>query len=169
MEDIEKNSSKSMHRKQLSRELTYYIQKNDLEKLDKLLAIENNLKNLKENRFIDPFIIAIQSNNLHLFDYFDKKGFKLRGRINKHNNRTSSDTENRQPNASNSITCCKPLIEAIKCLNIEAVDLLIKLGVNINSNNYKYVPIQISYNIYSVEKEKFLLNKNYNSKRLEVR
>ena len=42
MEDIEKNSSKSMHRKQLSRELTYYIQKNDLEKLDKLLAIENN-------------------------------------------------------------------------------------------------------------------------------
>lgn len=60
------------------------------------------------------------------------------------------------------------LIEAIKCLNVEAVDLLIKLNVNVNSSNYKYVPLQIAYNCYSAEMEKKIINRYHNPERLEV-
>lgn len=161
--------SKNMQRKELGKQLTNYIQLNDLEKIDQLLSIESNFKILKENRYICPFTIAIRTNNLHLFDYFIKKGFKLRGRVKSNKISSSSDCENKQPlNQPQHSTYSKALIEAIKFSNVDAVDLLIKLDINVNSNNYKYVPLQIAYNIYSLERDRHLLNKNYSTKRLEV-
>lgn len=165
--------SKNMQRKELGKLLTNYIQLNDLNKIEELLSAESNFKILKENRFICPFTIAVRTNNLHLFDYFNKKGFKLRGRLKQKTQLTSpsSDCENKQPFSSNQQHCTysRALIEAIKCSNTEAVDLLIDLDINVNSNNYKYVPLQIAYNIYSVERDRHLLNKHHSSKRLEVK
>lgn len=156
--------SKNSQRKQLGKQLTNLIETNDIKKIDELLSVETNIKILRENRFICPYIISIKTNNLHLFDYFNTKGFKLRGKVRK---QSQSDNENQKP-LTTSQSYSKALIEAVKCSNIDAVDLLIKLDINVNSSNYKYVPLQIAYNIYSIEKEKQLVNRNSNSRRLEV-
>jgi hypothetical protein len=60
-----------------------------------------------------------------------------------------------------------PLIEAIKACNYECVRKLIDLNVSLNSNNYKHVPLQIAYNIYSQERDKFFLAQNANSTTLK--
>jgi hypothetical protein len=62
-------------------------------------------------------------------------------------------------NSENAGGACysNPLIEAIKCGNYECVKMLIDLNVSLNSNNYKHVPLQIAYNLYSQERDRFLL------------
>ena len=49
-----------------------------------------------------------------------------------------------------------PLIEAIKCCNYDCVKRLVDFKVCLDSNNYKYIPLQIAYNLYSQERDKRL-------------
>ena len=100
--------SKNSQRKQLGKQLTNLIETNDIKKIDELLSVETNIKILRENRFICPYIISIKTNNLHLFDYFTKKGFKLRGKVRK---QSQSDNENQKP-LTTSQSYSKALIEA---------------------------------------------------------
>jgi hypothetical protein len=138
-----------------------YIETNDIEKLDNLLENRLNFKLLKKEKFLDPFVIAIRSNNLDIFNYLNEKGFKLRGT-------SLLPLPNQSPKLPiNSYSF--PLIEAIKCLNLDAVVLLISsLNIDVNSTNYKYVPLQVAYNIYTNERDKLILNPNRNVSRIEV-
>lgn len=148
-------------RKQVKSQFKSYIETNDIKKLDTLLENKLNFKLLKKERFLDPFVIAIRSNNLSIFNYLNEKGFKLKGSgfLLKH------QTQQQKTQTSYSF----PLIEAIKCLNLDAVNLLIlDLNIDVNTNNYKYVPLQIAYNLLSCERDKLLINPYRNSTRYEV-
>ncbi len=147
-------------RKQIKSQFKSYIETNDITKLDTLLENKLNFKLLKKERFLDPFVIAIRSNNLSIFNYLNEKGFKLKGSgfLLKHQNKNHNQS-----------SYSFPLIEAIKCLNLDAVNLLIlDLKIDVNTSNYKYVPLQIAYNILSCERDKLLINPNRNTFRYEV-
>ena len=197
-------------RKNLKNLFKKAIEENDLDKLDQILANECNARMLKKEKYLDPYIIAIKSNNLNIFGYLSRKGFTLEGStlgsdcaIKANNKKCKYETANVSDSVEKSVVSlssssegsddddenfsskhsivsnCKidsisstysnALIEAIKCLNYEAIELLISLNVNTNSSNYKNVPLQIAYNLYSSEKDKLLFNnKHYNPNRLEV-
>ena len=166
------------------------IEENDLAILDQLLINETNKRILLQEKHFDPFVIAIKANNLALFEYLYHKGFVLEGSsmgsksISSFNCKKFKSEEkikdsptvdsinnnnynNYEKNANRSYS--NALIEAIKCLNLKAIELLIRLNIDVNSSNYKNVPLQISYNIYSNEREKYLYkHKNFNKYRLHV-
>ena len=149
-------------KKSLEKRFTSHIEHNDLFKLDELLSIDSNINLLKESRFMDPFGIAIKANNLNLIEYLNDKGFKLQTKL-------ESPVTHEIETKSLGLSHCRALIEAIKCSNESAIDLLIRLNINVNSSNYKFVPLQIAYNIYSCEKEKSLLEANFDNQKLNVR
>ena len=209
-------SINQLNRKRLKTEFKKLIEDNNIDKLEYLLSNDFNLKLLKREKYLDPYVVAIKSNNLGIFDYLSKKGFKIKGilarnklsysskkrkldelnpierplkksssiDLNRYNSDSSAESECNEPQSSSSSSLLdddqnaksslpnysysNALIEAIKCLNYDATKLLINLNVNVNSSNYKYVPLQIAYNIYSKERDKFLLNQKYDQYRLEV-
>lgn len=149
---IKKRNSKELdfsEQKALERLVTLHINENNVPELENLLSIETNVQLLIQNRFFDPFVIAIKANQLHFLQFFNKTTFSLK----------TNDGEH---------TYCRALIEAIKHSNEEAIDQLVnKFSIDVNSSNYKYVPLQIAYNIYSCEKEKSLVIANYDMSNLE--
>ena len=157
-------------KKSLEKQFTSHIEHNDLLQLDELLSIDTNINLLKECRFMDPFGIAIKANNLNLIEYLNAKGFRLQAKLQS----PQAPDESCLPKEtietkSLGLSHCRALIEAIKCSNESAIDILIRLNINVNSSNYKFVPLQIAYNIYSCEKEKSLLEANFNTHKLNVR
>lgn len=164
----------SRHNRQKAKKLTdekllenlfaSYISENKLIELESLLSSDQNLAILKQNRFLDPYVIAIKANHLHLIKFFLQYAFPLQ----------SIDTKVHDcTDACKSVNCgslsyCRALTTAIKLSNEAALDILIELKVNVNSSNYRHVPLQIAYNIYSAEKEYSLLNANFDQSRLEV-
>lgn len=162
--------SNENQRKQIKALFKNYIENNDIKKLDDLLDNKCNIKILKKEKFLDPFAIAIRSNNLDIFKYLNEKGFKLKGSnlMGDSNQQLQQQQQHQQTSKAHSYYSY-PLIEAIKCLNLDAVNLLIfDLNIDVNSSNYKYVPLQIAYNIYSSERDKLLLNPIRNKHRIEV-
>ena len=140
--------SKINEQKLLERLVTLHISQNNTTELENLFSIENNVEILLQNRFFDPFVIAIKANQLHFLQYLNKTSFHLK----------TNDGEH---------TYCRALIEAIKCSNEEAIDQLINnYNIDVNSSNYKHVPLQIAYNIYSCEKEKSLVITDYDTSNL---
>jgi hypothetical protein len=154
-------------KKSLEKRFTSHIEHNDLLQLDELLSVDSNINLLKESRFMDPFGIAIKANNLNLIEYLNDKGFKLQSKSESPENHGIKDEM--IETKSLGLSHCRALIEAIKCSNESAVDILIRLNINVNSSNYKFVPLQIAYNIYSCEKEKSLLEANFDTQKLNVR
>ena len=75
------SASKTSERKRLGKKLKNFIERNDIERLEELLSVDKNYDVLKENRFFCPFTIAIKANNLHLFEYFYKKGSQTKNKI----------------------------------------------------------------------------------------
>lgn len=179
------------HRKVVKTKLANYIRANNKEKLETLLANDSNLKLIKNERYFNPFVIAIRANNLGVFDFLLEKGLALdeeeettasqqeqqqsgikrnsskKTRRKRNGKKRKLDSNSSQSSTSStssysesdeigSRTYSNTLIEAIKCVNLEAVDLLIRLKVNVNSTNYKYIPLQIAYNVYSNERDRYL-------------
>ena len=106
-----------------------YLKLNDLAKIYEMLDDKATLSTLKQEKTFEPFVLAIKSNNLDLFDLLLAKGFPLSG--------------------TDGIKFSKELVEAVKLSSYEAVSLLVNLNVNVNSTNYKQIPLQIAYNQYS--------------------
>ncbi len=188
---LPQNQEEESYCKNLEKLFASYVTENDLDKLEDLLSIKKNLNLLKKSKFFDPFVIAVKADNLDLIEYFSNKGFCLKTNhvclpaatklsenkfadeqtSNEDDSDETSNYQSVQLNKLNKIFAsnhCRALIEAIKCSNENAVDLLINLNINVNSVDYKLVPLQIAYTIYSCEKEKSLLNSNYDKCKLEV-
>lgn len=144
--------------KSLQNHFTSLIIANDQNELEKVLSIKKNNDLLKKNNYFDPFVIAIKANHLHLIKFFNDSNFNL---IN-----DKDDQKNEEEN-KNDHSYCRSLIEAIKCSNEAAIDILIELNISMNSSNYKFVPIQVAYNIYSLEKENSLLISSYDTTKLK--
>lgn len=191
MDSVNFEQIKSTDRKWIKNEFTTCIQTNNIESLEGLLSDETRLSLLKREKYLNPFVIAIRSNNLQIFDFLIKNGFKLVNtenlRINNKNQKrkdkrkyddydqdsasfkeksTESDSES---DIEFTNTLLNPLTEAIKCFNFDAVQLLvIGLGFSVNSNNYKMIPLQVSYNLYSAQRDKLLLKENIDVNKYQV-
>jgi hypothetical protein len=124
------------------------IESNDLTKLEILLTAETNLQQLQNYKYFDVYVYAIKSNHLNLIKYFNSKGFPINCSFNNTNNNKRKFSDDKKDDILETTEYSNALIEAIKCLNIEAVNLLIELNVNLNSTDYKHVPLQIAYNLY---------------------
>ena len=143
---------------------TGFIYENKVLELEELLAIDQNVAILKQNRFLDPFVIAIKANNLHLIKFFLQYDFPLQTIVTK----VLSCDDDCKLACCSSHSYCRGLTTAIRQSNEEALDICIQLNVNVNSNDYKNVPLQIAYNVYSAEREYSLVNSSYDKTRLEV-
>jgi len=172
-----KETNRNQKRKFIKLQFKTFIETNDISKLNELLDERSNFLLLLREKYLDPYVIAVRSNNLDIFDYLSRKGFKLADKnesellINKKRKLSEEDDEYDQETQLNLSKLCESnasLIEAIKCGNMEAVRKLIILGVNLNSFDYKSVPLQTAYNVYSNEREKFFYKQNYNQIQLEV-
>ena len=129
------------------------IEKNDSKQLEDLFENVEILKQLQSYKFFDVFAYAIKSNQLHFIKYFYSKGFPINCSFStnkrKFTEANEDDDETHENMIQNKVTeYSSALIEAIKCFNIEAVNILTELNVNFNSTDYKHIPLQISYNLY---------------------
>jgi hypothetical protein len=180
-----KETSRNQQRKFVKLQFKTFIETNNILKLNELLDERSNFLLLIREKYLDPYVIAIRSNNLEIFDYLSRKGFKLADKnenelsVNKkrklsdeddeYDQETQQDTQQEtQLGLSKLCQSNASLIEAIKCGNIEAVKKLITLDINLNSFDYKSVPLQVAYNVYSNEREKFFYKHNFNQNQLEV-
>lgn len=176
-----KETNRNQQRKFVKLQFKNFIETNDISKLNELLDERSNFLLLIREKYLDPYVIAVRSNNLEIFDYLNRKGFKLADKnesellISKKRKLSDEDNEYEQerqqePQLSLSKLCQSnaSLIEAIKCGNIEALRKLITLDINLNSFDCKSVPLQTAYNVYSNEKGKFFYKQNFNHTRLEV-
>lgn len=162
-------------RKIVKNKLTNYIKSNNRQNLETLLASEVNREIIRNERYFNPFVLAIKSNQLDLFDVFLANGLRLEENTKKkmisHESRDSqlihdSDMEISDDESKESRSRCSTmtgtsstiLIEAIKCVNLEAVERLIELNVNVNSTNYRQIPLQIAYNVYATRRDKYIMN-----------
>lgn len=171
----------NFNRKLVKKEFTLFIQENNLLKLDQLLSDKSKLELLRNEKYLNPFVIAIRSKHLNLFNYLLEKGFVLiQGYKTKSNNqekrvkkRFLNDSEDFSSSSESDGEKCSnypnPLVEAVKCQNLEAINLLLSLKFDVNSTNYKYIPLQIAYNMHSIERDKFLLNQDFDFDSYQVR
>lgn len=178
-------------RKAVKSRLANYIRSNNREKLSHLLANEANMELLRNERYFNPFVIAIREDRLQMFDVLLASGLELDGVVrrasrngrrkkrkrrhakrqrsapNKPKKTTSSDSDmiisesdamslERVPVSPSGGSYSNTLIEAIKCVNLAAVERLIRLTVNVNSTNYRQIPLQIAYNVYSDRRDRYL-------------
>ena len=150
--------SSSYMRRVLKNKLTNYIRANNREKVDRLLSNSANLELLRNERYFNPFVVAIKENRLQMFDIMlqhglefdrielirDRSKSSLRKRHGKRKldklDSLSSDEKGSDLTVDN--TEAKPmkngfysntLVEAIKRVNLEAVERLLRLNVNVNS------------------------------------
>ena len=154
--------------KHLKQRIKKAIEINDLDLLNRLFLSDSLKRMVNGDLNFNPFIIAIKANNLRIFDYLETSGILLDGIKSDKNNTNKKFKKNdlHHSNESGFSLCkqipkhgySKTLIEAIKCINYKAVELLLNLNVYTNSSNYKNVPLQISYDIYSKERDKKLFN-----------
>ena len=180
-----KETSRNQQRKLVKLQFKTFIETNNILKLNELLDERSNFLLLIREKYLDPYVIAIRSNNLEIFDYLSRKGFKLADKNenelsvikkrklsdedDEYEQETQQDTQQEtQLGLSKLCQSNASLIEAIKCGNIEAVKKLITLDINLNSFDYKSVPLQVAYNVYSNEREKFFYKHNFNQNQLEV-
>ena len=172
--------SPSYMRKVIKSKLTNYIRANNREKVDRLLSNSANLELLRNERYFNPFVVAIKENKLQMFDIMlqhglefdrielirDRSKSSLRKRHGKRKldklDSSSSDEKGSDLTVDN--TEVKPmkngfysntLVEAIKRVNLEAVERLLRLNVNVNSTNYRQIPLQIAYNVYAAKRDKY--------------
>jgi hypothetical protein len=151
---------------ELKNQIKYFIEQNDIKSLENLLKNESNLLDIKQHKYFDPIVVAIKQNHVHLIDYFHSKGFQINANIKSHaklvipksHKKRKLDSEENaahklasKSEISFSYSSC--LIEAIRCLNVAAIKNLIELNVNLNSSDYKHIPLQIAYNIYRSAKK----------------
>ena len=138
------------------------IEKNDVQGIEDILSNDEYLQTLKQLIFFDPFVLSIKFNRIDLIKFFHAKGFQ----INICFKTNSSENKSRKKRKLNeetkvlhkkyeiSFAYSNCLIEAIKCQNIAAINTLIDLNVNVNSTDYKQIPIQIAYNFYRTSRKK---------------
>jgi hypothetical protein len=174
-------TSRNQQRKLVKLQFKTFIQNNDISKLNELLDERSNFLLLIREKYLDPYVIAVRSNNLEIFEYLSMKGFKLADNneseplTNKKRKLSDEDDgyeeEMQQEKRQISTKLCQSnasLIESIKCGNIEALTKLINLNINLNCFDYKSVPLQTAYNVYSNEREKFFYKQNFNQNQMEV-
>jgi hypothetical protein len=92
------------NRKQIKANFKNFIESNNQESLDALLADEFNSNLLKNERFFDPFTIAIRSNRINLIEYLINKGFRLNGGFNESRNNNSVHVTTREAQPNDSLT-----------------------------------------------------------------
>lgn len=168
--EFDLRAAASYARKIVKNNLANYIKSNNRQKLENLLASEVNREIIRNERYFNPFVLAIKSNQLDLFDVFLANGLKLLEENTKKNTNHSdmdSDMEiSRDGDSNESRSQCSTmctgtsstiLIEAIKCVSLEAVERLIERNVNVNSTNYRQIPLQIAYNVYATRRDKYLM------------
>lgn len=137
----------------IKNEIKTWIELNDIDKLDEILSNKKTLNELKNHKYFDVYVCAIKLKKLNLIKYFHRKGFELNC-VYKLNKRKHTDDESDTPETY--VTYSNALIEAIKWLDLKAINLLIELNASLNSTDYRHVPLQIAYNLY----QKYKLNEN---------
>ncbi len=153
-----RNKKKLITNREISSEKTLeilfsdLIKQNNQIKLAELLTCETNIQILSNsNRHLDPYVLSVRAGHSDLIEFFyETKFFSLK--------QTSGSDE-----------YCPAFIEAIKCSNEQALDVFLKLGVSVNSSDYKrQLPLQVAYNVYSLQKENSLYEADYDTDGLNV-
>jgi len=127
------------------------IKQNNQPGLAELLACESKRAIIDNNRHLDPFVLAVRAKHADLIPFFHESHFSLK--------QTSDTGEN----------YCPALIEAIKCSDEQALDVILALGVNVNSSDYRrQLPLQVAYNVYSLQRENSLYEADYDKSILDV-
>lgn len=160
-------------RKLVKLKMIRFIKQNQRVKLESLLADDVNLNLIKNEKYFNPFVLAIRQNNLNLIEFMMEKGLKLNreeannaesvdfGPKKRKYDSGSDDSDSvGKSSTNNQQTYPNVLVEAIKCCNYEAVNLLISLNVNVDSSNYRMIPLQIAYNMYTTERDKYLMERS---------
>jgi hypothetical protein len=117
--------------------------------LDVLLRDQDNRSDLKSHAYFNPYVYAIKADHCHLIGYLHCRGFDLQRANTTSNKRQKRNTDDEDDRAEQPMRPYpNSLVEAIKCENASAVRILVELKVNVNSFDYKQIPLQIAYNLY---------------------